>query len=115
MHLVSTGQAISCWACGCTADRWVVDRHKNDLLRSPTLNLYALKEKSAKVKRKKIVFKELVMMTRDHIIPRSLNGVDDVQNLRAACEDCNRQRGNAMDDADTQFMLDHPHLIRSRT
>jgi 5-methylcytosine-specific restriction endonuclease McrA len=32
--------------------------------------------------------------TIDHIIPRSKGGSDDLSNLRLACWECNRRRGN---------------------
>jgi len=51
------------------------------------------------------------MMTRDHIIPKSLGGIDSVQNLRPGCEVCNGGRGSKMNKADKKFMTDHPELI----
>jgi hypothetical protein len=53
----------------------------------------------------------ITMMTRDHIIPRSLGGSDAVQNLRPGCEDCNGARGNALGPAELEFMLANPHLV----
>lgn len=32
--------------------------------------------------------------TADHLIPRSRNGPDTLDNLRPACQPCNRQRGD---------------------
>lgn len=32
--------------------------------------------------------------TLDHIIPRSLGGSDEIENLRLACRMCNSKRGN---------------------
>lgn len=34
--------------------------------------------------------------TRDHMVPRSLGGSDDISNLRAAHNECNRDRNNAL-------------------
>lgn len=90
---------IKCWRCSCEADRWIVDKDQNDLRSKPVLNLYATK---AGV---------LVLMTRDHIIPKSLGGVDTVENLRPGCEDCNGNRGSKMNKADKKFMQLHPHLV----
>jgi hypothetical protein len=92
------GKPIRCWHCGCEADRWIADRgpkHQG----SPVLNLYGMR------------YGELVLMNRDHIIPKSLGGVDDVANLRPACEVCNGDRGNTLDPDELQFRKDNPHLI----
>lgn len=40
--------------------------------------------------------KDLVMMTIDHIIPKSLGGDDSLDNLRPMCSHCNSIRGNAL-------------------
>lgn len=92
------GQAIKCWHCGCEADRWIADRgpkHQG----SPVLNLYGMR------------YGELVLMNRDHIIPKSLGGVDTNENLRPACEVCNGGRGNTLTPDELQFRKDNPHLI----
>jgi 5-methylcytosine-specific restriction endonuclease McrA len=105
------GRPIKCWKCEAVADRWILGKGKNDKLSSPTLNLYATRTVKRKMFGKKRVLQELVMMTRDHIIPKSLGGVDLNENLRPGCEDCNSDRGHAMDEADLLFMANHPHLI----
>lgn len=101
------GQEIKCWQCGCVADRWIAERHPSDPAR-PTLNLFATKWKKHKGRG---WVPRLVMMTRDHIIPKSLGGVDDLANLRPGCEICNGNRESDMNEADTAFMLAHPELI----
>ena len=93
------GTPIRCWCCGCQADRWVVDKGANDHVGLPVLNLYGLANK------------KLVLINRDHIIPRSLGGIDDNENLRAACEVCNSERGNQVNSDDLTFRALHPHLI----
>ena len=92
------GHAIKCWSCGCEADRWVADRGRKQQ-QQPVLNLYGMRGE------------QLVLINRDHIIPRSLGGVDDNENLRAACEVCNGGRGNAITEEDLAFRAAHPHLI----
>jgi hypothetical protein len=37
---------------------------------------------------------ELVLMTRDHILPRSKGGKDTIANMRTMCTTCNGHRGN---------------------
>lgn len=92
------GKPITCWKCGCAADRWIADRgpkHEG----KPVLNLYGMR------------YGELVLMNRDHIIPKSLGGTDVNENLRPACEVCNGGRGNTLNPEDLQFRKDNPHLI----
>lgn len=103
------GSPIKCWKCGCVADRWISCRGQNDNSR-PTLNLFAMFT-PRKTRRTPHPIPRLVMMTRDHIIPKSSGGVDDIENLRPGCETCNVHRGNNMSAADIAFMEANPHLI----
>lgn len=50
-------------------------------------------------------------MTRDHIIPKSLGGVDDWHNMRPGCATCNERRGNEVLPEDIRFAQEHPELI----
>lgn len=79
---------------------WLVMRHKNDHQNQPVMNLFGHKAGGV-----------ITMMTRDHIIPKSLGGVDAVQNLRCACERCNTNRGNELNQEDLAFLKAHPELI----
>lgn len=94
------GQPIRCHFCGCEADRWVSEKGRRDKHGSPVLNLYATSRDGA-----------VVMMTRDHIIPKSLGGIDDVANLRPACGPCNEQRSNEVSPEVIRFAQEHPELI----
>lgn len=93
------GQAIKCWCCGVEADRWVATKGPSDLVGHPDLNLYASGPDG------------VVLMTRDHIIPKSLGGVDDWRNMRPGCSFCNERRGNEVNLEDIRFARDHPELI----
>ena len=93
---------IRCWACGAQADRWIAEKGQHDKIGSPVLNLYGINSEN-----------KLVMINRDHIIPKSLGGVDDIANLRPACDLCNGARGNEVTGEDLQFRHDNPHLISS--
>lgn len=103
-------EPIMCWKCGCIADRWIATRGQNDMKSKPVLNLFAVKVWKPTLRRPD-PWHQIVMMTRDHIIPKSLGGVDDVANLRPGCEICNGQRGIQMNKADQKFMDENPHLI----
>lgn len=104
------GSNISCWKCGCVADRWIIGRGQNDLRSKPVMNLFAVRAEPPTKKRPYTVSK-LVMMTRDHVIPKSFGGVDSIENLRPGCEICNGLRGSNMNKRDKAFMLANPHLI----
>ncbi len=102
------GTPIRCWHCGCEADQWISCRGQNDNSR-PVLNLFATRH--YKATKKRAAREQIVMMTRDHIIPKSMGGMDSVENLRPGCELCNGQRGSNMSKDDILFMAAHPELI----
>lgn len=108
--LIEKGEPIKCWKCGCVADRWIFGQHRNERGRKPTMNLYAIRFPKPTRKNPNPPH-QLVMMTRDHIIPRAEGGVDDVENLRPGCETCNHDRGSNMNAADRAFMAANPHLV----
>lgn len=93
------GQPIKCWCCGVEADRWVATKGPADHVGYPDLNLYASGPTG------------VVLMTRDHIIPKSLGGVDDWHNMRPGCSTCNERRGNEVLPEDVKFAQEHPELI----
>ena len=94
------GQPILCHFCGCQADRWVSEKGRKDHLGHPVLNLFATNRDG-----------QVVLMTRDHIIPKSLGGIDAVANLRPACGPCNEQRSNEVSPEVIRFAQEHPELI----
>lgn len=102
------GSPIKCWCCGCVADRWISCVGANDNSR-PTLNLFATKH--VRKTKNRAAYSMIVMMTRDHIIPKADGGIDDIENLRPGCEICNGARGTKMTEADQWFKDTHPHLV----
>lgn len=42
-------------------------------------------------------------MTIDHIVPKSLGGTNNIENLRGLCKDCNAKRGNDMTDVKSRI------------
>lgn len=108
--LNNAGEQIKCWQCGCIADRWISTLGKKDNKNRPVLNLYAVKYLPP-TKKRKFAVPYLVMMTRDHIIPKSLGGKDVIENLRPGCEECNSIRGSIMNEEELIFMANNPQLI----
>ena len=39
-----------------------------------------------------------VLMTKDHIVPKSLGGMDIIDNMQTMCADCNFKKGNGIDE-----------------
>ena len=101
LSLHAANQKLICFECGLEASCFILCKGQNDVTRQPILDLFAMREDGV-----------FVLMTRDHIIPKSLGGNNTVQNLRVSCSDCNSKRGNYMSYQDLLFMEKHPHLIR---
>jgi 5-methylcytosine-specific restriction endonuclease McrA len=40
---------------------------------------------------------KLIMLTQDHILPKSRGGSDDLENLQTMCETCNHNKGSQLD------------------
>lgn len=98
-HLHGHGIAMTCWSCGIEANCFIVNKGQNDRMGPPVLDLFAMRVDGP------------VLMTRDHIIPKSYGGVNDVENLRIGCGPCNHGRGNELEADDIEFMRSHPELI----
>lgn len=101
-HLYNSNSKMVCWCCGLEANIFVLNKGKNDVVSKPVLDLFSK------------AGQEYILMTRDHIIPKSFGGVDDNSNLRIGCGPCNHTRGNEMADEDIAFMKKHPELIKDR-
>ena len=41
---------------------------------------------------------EEILMTKDHILPRSKGGIDDISNYQTMCKLCNEAKGNKLED-----------------
>ena len=91
--------SIKCCTCGLPADRWLALDYHNDPRKYPILELFGVKHGV------------YVPFNRDHIIPRSMGGVDAIENLRPSCVTCNTKRGNVMSQADFDFLEANPHLF----
>lgn len=83
-------KSTDCSFCGVKGSFFRKERHcdkdGNPLTESYHFNLYAIKENG-----------EEVLMTKDHIIPRSRGGRNNIKNYQTACEECNGEKGSTSD------------------
>jgi len=76
---VSSG--TKCVTCGIEGSYFAKERHQNDNVYH--FNLYALGGNG-----------EEVLMTKDHIFPKSKGGRDEVVNYQTMCSPCNKEKGD---------------------
>ena len=76
-------QTQTCVACGIRGDHFQLNWTKNDVI--PHLNMYATKNGAS------------ILMTRDHIEPKSLGGGNGLANSQVMCCHCNSKKGNKRD------------------
>lgn len=74
-------KGCKCAACGIEGKYFAEERHLKD--KTYHLNLYAIDNEGHEV-----------LMTKDHIIPKSKGGIDDISNYQTMCQPCNRAKGN---------------------
>lgn len=70
----------TCAACGIVGTKMILEQNHND--KSPHFNLYA--EESGK----------LILMTKDHVKPKSRGGKNEIDNYQTMCAVCNNIKGN---------------------
>jgi 5-methylcytosine-specific restriction endonuclease McrA len=87
---------LKCSICGAVGTHFLIVKHRNDKKMPWSINAYAGD----------------IMLTWDHIIPKSLMGSDDPANARIACEYCNSRRGNEMTLHDLLWVnQQNPHAV----
>jgi 5-methylcytosine-specific restriction endonuclease McrA len=71
-----------CIECGIEGQFWALERFEKE--NRYHLNLYAIDENGKEV-----------LMTKDHIVPKSLGGKDELENYQPMCCTCNEKKGNS--------------------
>jgi len=71
-------KGIRCRSCGITGRYFAKEKHLID-----NLNLYGITKEGNEI-----------LMTKDHIIPKSLGGANHISNLQTMCIKCNMIKGN---------------------
>lgn len=81
-----------CVSCDRVGSIWLLQAHHRR--EPPHLNLYHLGEPLEQWKRSTV--DGLVLMTKDHIIPRSRGGPSNLTNYQTMCSICNGNKGDQM-------------------
>jgi len=82
-RLVIFKESLACTTCGLKGSFFAVETFRRGNQQTPHLNLYALNDKGNEV-----------LMTIDHIKPKSLGGGDEFENLQTMCAPCNSAKGS---------------------
>ena len=77
-------KGLRCVACGIEGKFFAKEKGHGSSQDRYHLNLYAINEND-----------EEVLMTKDHIIPKSLGGKNTLDNLQPMCQFCNSRKGSS--------------------
>lgn len=78
-------KGCKCVVCEIEGKYFAKERHLQD--KTYHLNLYAVDDNG-----------DEIFMTKDHIIPHSKGGIDDISNYQTMCKLCNEAKGNKLED-----------------
>lgn len=76
---------VKCVCCGLEGSYFYKEKDAKSELEIYHFNLYAIDSLGNEV-----------LMTKDHIIPRSRGGKDHVDNYQTMCSECNERKGNKL-------------------
>ena len=90
----------TCVKCGVKGSIFYMEKQANDKLAEPHLRLYGVTSEGNEV-----------MMTWDHILPRSMGGGNDLKNAQCMCSKCNEEKGNNLSLSELVFIATHKDII----
>jgi 5-methylcytosine-specific restriction endonuclease McrA len=80
-------KSLKCSCCGLEGKYFALERTAIANPKSYHFNLYGIDKNGNEV-----------MLTKDHIIPKSCGGTDNIENYQTMCVICNQKKGNRMED-----------------
>lgn len=84
VRLQTFKKSLRCVSCGIEGTHFWAEKQVGQI--SNHLNLYGINAKG-----------EDVLMTKDHIIPKSKGGSESLKNMQTMCTECNRKKGNNLE------------------
>lgn len=78
-------QGVACVTCGIEGSVFVMESQAQNI--TPHLNLYAVTDDGTRV-----------LMTKDHILPKSKGGANALENYNTMCSPCNAKKANHVDE-----------------
>jgi hypothetical protein len=96
LKMFAMGQT-KCVGCGLQGDHFHIERHKNDKVMPFSINLYGWKDGRE------------VMLTWDHILPKSLGGSNRIENAQCMCKHCNERKSNKLSIDEIVDIVSHEH------
>lgn len=78
-------RSLACVSCGCVGEIMALERQKNDAIGRAHFNLYAIR------------YGFEILMTKDHIIPKSRGGSNRLENFQTMCKYCNEEKGDTVE------------------
>jgi hypothetical protein len=78
-------KGYACCECGLAGQYFALEHSRNNKNERCHLNLYSLDSEGNEI-----------LLTKDHIIPKSENGKNNLSNYQVMCEPCNSKKGNTL-------------------
>lgn len=90
-----TSGVATCQHCGVKGTHIIYYRHKNEPENTVHVDTIAVSKTN------------VILLTKDHILPKSLGGSNKPSNLRVLCRPCNLKRGNTLNDVEVANIVTH--------
>lgn len=84
-------KGITCCCCGVEGNEFRLESHTTE---TPHLNLYAVQEDG-----------KVILMTKDHIHPKSLGGANHMDNYQTMCQPCNGKKAATVETPEEKVLV----------
>lgn len=99
LEMFSRGQT-TCAHCGLKGTMFRIERHANDHVFPACLNLYGHDEQG-----------KMLMLTHDHIVPKTYGGGNKIENAQVLCEKCNSKKHCYINWDIFKLAAEHPEML----